>query len=327
MALKIFTSARGALEANRGTDLTPTRIWYGESFTHVQDVKTIRPKNLGSYDAWNSAAAGVETNTLTWSGRLSYNQSLLLGNLFFGPCLTGVGGAADKAYLFPISQTADDIKTATIELGYSDTIATAPAVELNYLFPSTLHLHWEKNDDAAVLFDATFLVAGAAEQITAFTGALSDTVETMLSSNATTVYVDTTTIGTTAAPEVRSVDFNLDLHPVPFYGLNGSTAASAVYRPDAREWTADVQRRYATGGEWTTYAAKTERKMRIKTLGPALGGSNYIHQLDLYGVWDSRADTDVDGVVVEDLHMVQLKDSGIVGSMGHTVTSSETTIA
>jgi hypothetical protein len=123
-------------------------------------------------------------------------------------------------------------------------------------------------------------------------------------------------------------DFNLDLGPVAFYGLNGSTAATAVYRPNGRVWTADLQRQYTHANEWTAYTIKTPKKVRIKTVGPALGGSTYLHQLDLYGVYDEpRGESDVDGIITEDLHLVQKTDTGIAGSMSHTVTTDIATIS
>jgi len=82
--LSVFTSARAALEATRGLDLTPTRIIYAEEFTHGQTVQTIRPsERRGSYNPVYSSVAGPETNTLSMSGRASYDDMAWLGNLFF----------------------------------------------------------------------------------------------------------------------------------------------------------------------------------------------------------------------------------------------------
>jgi len=327
-ALRTFTSARAAFEATRGTDLTPTRLIYAEEFSTAQTLRTVRPEELrASYEGWFSASPGVETNIFNMSGRLTFNQAVLFGNLFFGPVLTGVGGAADKTYTFPISNVLDNVKTWTVQLGDAQAIsASVPGTKLNYCMGSTLNYHWEKNDDGAVLFNLEFLAASTAAQLTTFTGALSDLVHIAASSAGTTVYLDAATIGTTPDTNVKSVDFTLDLQPTPYYGLNGSQAATAVYRPNHRAWTATIVRSYINDTEWDVYVSKAERKVRIRTLGPALGGANYKIDLDLYGVYTDRTWSESDGVIEETLTLEPFYDTGISGSMAHVVVSSEATV-
>lgn len=327
--LQIFTSARAALEATRGTDLTPTRIIYAEQFTWEPSIATVRPEELtGGYEGFRSASAGVEINRFSMSGRISFNDAIWHHNLFVGPLLTGVGGGADKVYAITPSNTADNVKTATVQLGDSQAIsAGTPGVKLNYCLGDTYHLHWEKNDDGAVLFDSSFLVASTATQITAFTGSLSDRTVIPATSALTQTYIDATTIGTTVDNNVTSVDWTLNLNPVPFYALNGTQAASAIYRPHHRTWTATIVRQFVNSNEWTIYNNKAERKIRIKTLGAVLGGSNYTLQVDLYGVYTGRSYTDVDGIITETLTLEPIYDAGIVGSFNTSVTSTEATIS
>lgn len=322
MALRTFRAARAAFEVTRGTDLTPTRIIYGEEFDWNQDFSTIRPEELtGSYEGHRSAAPGVERNTIAISGRMSYTDMIWYGNLFFGPLASGTGGGADKTWDFGavLSATSDNVKTATIQVGENDTIGTAPAVKLNYCLGDTLHMHWEKNDDGAVVFDANFLAASAATQITAFTGALSDRTVVPASSNNTSVYLDATTIGSTLDANVVSVDWTLNNSPVPWYGLNGTTSATAVYRPNHRTWSATIVRQFANATEWSIYQSKAERKVRIQTVGAALGGSNYRITLDLYGVYTGRTKQDTDGVTTETLTLENLTDPSLTRSMSMTV--------
>lgn len=328
MALRVFTSARAAFESVRGTDLTSTRLIYAEEFSTEQTFRTVRPEELrNSYEGWFSASAGVETNTFHMAGRMSYDDMIWYGNLFFGPLASGTGGGADKTWTFPISNSADNVKTAKIELGYADTIdATHPATRLNYVLGSTLNLHYEKNDDGALTFAADFLAASSATQISAFSGSLSDRTVIAASAAATAVYLDASTIGTTADTNVQSVDFTLDLQPVPYYGLNGSNAATAVYRPNHRKWTATIVRQFANDTEWDIYVSKAERKMRLRTTGPALGGSNYKIDLDLYGVYTNRTWSDTDGIITETLTMEPFYDTGISGSMALVVVNATTSI-
>lgn len=327
MALRVFTSARAALEVTRGTDLTPTRLIYAEEFTHEQDRQTIRPAELrNSYEGFFQASAGTETNTFGMSGRMSYDDLIWYGNTFIAPLASGTGAGADKTWAFVPSLTSDNIKTATVQLGYADTIATAPGVKLNYCLGSTFNLHFEKNDDGAVTFDAQFFIGAAATQITAFTGSLTDRVVIPMSSNNTQVYLDAATIGTTLDTNVVSADWTLDLGPVPFYALDGTTAANAIYRPNHRTWTLTLTRRYANDTEWDRYVDKAERKVRIKTTGPVLGSGTYLATLDLYGVYTGRTWADVDGIITEELTLEPLYDTVAAGSFSLTVVNATSAI-
>jgi hypothetical protein len=327
MALRVFTSARAALEVTRGTDLTPTRLIYGEEFTHEQDRMTIRPAELrNSYEGFFQASAGVETNTFGISGRMSYDDLIWYANLFVAPLASGTGAGADKLWAFAPSLTSDNVKTATVQLGYADTIATAPGVRLNYCLGNTFNLHWEKNDDGAVTFSSDFFIGSAATQITAFTGSLSDRVVTPMSSNNTLVYLDATTIGTTLDNNVTAVDWTLNLGPVAFYALDGTTAANAIYRPNHRTWTCTITRRYANDNEWDRYVDKAKRKIRINTVGPVLGSTNYSALLDLYGVYTGRTWADIDGIITEELTFEPLYDTTAAGSFYMAVTNATASI-
>jgi hypothetical protein len=328
--LSVFTSARAALEGTRGTDLTPTRLIYGEEITHSQEIATIRPtERRASYNPVYSAAAGPERNNLHISGRMSFTDLIWYGNLFFKGVATGTGAGADKTWTFLPTANADDVKTATVQLGDAVAIgASTPGVKLNYCFGQTFNLHWEKNDDGAVTFAADFLAAKAASQITAFTGSLTDRVTVPASANGTTAYIDTTTIGSTADTSVIAVDFNLDLAPVPLYTLDGTTAAKDIYRPDFRRWTATITRQYTTKTEWDKYVDKGIRKVRIKTVGGTIPttANPYSLQLDLYGAYTNRESAEVDGIVTEVLTLEQVYDTTATADHSLTVVNDVASI-
>lgn len=311
MALRVFQSARAALETARGTGLTPTRLIYFENGRFQQDVATIKPdEHRGSYNPNYYAAAGPERNAVMMDGRVTFDDLIWWANLFIKAVASGTGAGADKTWVFLPSSTSDDVKTATMQLGYSDTIATTPGIEQQFLMGDTLTLHFEKNDDGAVTFDAQLVGGEALSQITAFTGALSDRVTTPASSNGTTLFVDqASAIGTTLDSTFVSLDWTLNLGPVRLYTLNGSTGPTAVFRPDYRRWTARLVRQFTSDLYWDDYTDKTVQKIRCRTLGPVLGGSNYKIDLDLYGVVTNREESDIDGIVTEDLTLGQLYDT------------------
>jgi hypothetical protein len=321
--MTVFTSARAALEATRGTAITPTRILYAESFDLEHNVATIRPETLrGSYEGFTSAAAGPELSRVTMQGRLSYEDFTWHANMFYKALAAASSGAPPNAvWTFLPTNTADDVKSHCLQLGDSAAIATSPGVSLAYGMGEELNLHFEKNADGAVTFSAKYLYAKPLTQITAFTGALSDHTESLISANNTVVKIDTTTIGTTSDSAVTAVDFTLTMGPVPFYALDGTLAAQAVYRPHHRTWKAEITRQYNAATEFTAYVAKTVRKVRVLTTQ-----STNILQLDMYGVWTDRKYSQVDDIVTEVLTLEPVYDTTSTSSQNVVLTNNLATM-
>jgi hypothetical protein len=317
--MTVFTSARAALEATRGTAITPTRIIYAESFDLEHSVATIRPEELrGSYEGFFSAAPGPEVSRVTMGGRASYEDLIWHANMFYKALAAASSGAPPSAvWTFTPTNTSDDVKTHCLQLGDSAAIGTSPGVSLAYGMGDTFNLHYEKNDDGALTFTASYLYAKALTQITAFTGSLSDRVTTPVSCNNTLVKIDTTTIGTTTDNAVTAVDFTLNLNPVPFYTLDGTLAARATYRPHHRTWTATITRQYDAATEFTAYVAKTVRKVRLLTTN-----STNIVQQDMYGVYTARTYSEVDGIVTEELTLEPVFDTSTSTSTSLVVTNN-----
>jgi len=306
--LQVFTSARAALETpSRGTDTTPTRIIYGQEFTHEQTVETIRPQEFrNSYSGYFSASPGRETNRLRIVDRATYDDLIWYGALFLKGGVTATGGGAPYTWTYLPTLTSDDVKTASIQLGYADAIgAAAPGTKLLWCMGDTLNLHWEKSEDAAIMITADFASAKAASQITAFTGSLSDRSRTLCSTNNTTVYIDTATIGSTADTAVIAVDWTLNMNPVPLYTLDATTAAAGVYRPQHRTWTATITRQFSSDTLWDDFIDKTVQKVRVKTLASA----SRSFQHDMYGVYTGRSWSEVDGIITEELTLEPVYDA------------------
>lgn len=325
MALKIFKAARAALEVTRGTSLTPTRLIYFSEGEHQQEVATIRPSTLGSYFGWRSgASAGTETNELAMSGVVTYDDLIWWANTHIKAVASGTGAGADKTWAFVPSGTTDDIKSATVQIGYSDNIgATRPAVELNYVLGNELTLKWDKqSDDGAVMFDSQMVVPKAATQISAFTGSLSDRVVIPASANTTVVTIDSTTIGTTVDNYWTDVSWTVTNGYKNLFTLNNTTSAIDTFRPEARAWKLEGNRYYQADTEWDAYIAKTVRKVRIKTTGPVLGGSFYSIQLDLYGVWTEMQFAEADGLGMQKFTLEPVYDTTATTDFSLTVVNA-----
>ena len=325
MALRVFTTARAALETARGTTTTPTRLIYGDEFVHEQNVETIRPEELrNSYAGFFAASAGRETNRITIRSRATYDDMPWYGACFLKGGVSPTGGGDPYTWTYLPTLTSDDLKTIEFQLGYSDTIgASAPGIKLNYCLGESLNMHWEKSEDAGITMEATFLAATAATQITAFTGSLSDRTVTYASTNNTTIYSDPGgTIGATADSYIIAVDWTLNLNPVPLYTLDATTAAKAIYRPQHRTWTATITRQFFNDTFWDDFIDKTVQKLRIKT---SSGASRNI-QLDLYGVYTARSWSEVDGIITEELTLEPVYDATSTSDHNMVILCDEATV-
>jgi len=187
--LTVFTSARAALEVTRGTAIVPTRLIYAETFNPTYTVNTIRPEEArASYEGFFQAAAGPELTTVEMAGRASYDDLIWHANQFYVALAAGVLTLGAQVWAFPPANTTDNVKTHNLQLGDSAAISAAtPGIALSYGMGDTLNLHYEKNADGALTFNAKYLYAKPLTQITAFTGALSDRVTVPVSCNNTVV--------------------------------------------------------------------------------------------------------------------------------------------
>lgn len=335
MALKIFKSARAALEGTRGTDLTPTRLLYFEDGEFQQTVATIRPSTLGSYFAFRQgASAGTETNALTFSGVVTYEDLIWWANTHIKAVPAGVAGAGGEAaaitWAFVPTGTSDDVKSATIQIGYTDSLgASQPAAKLNYCLGDELSIKWSKaDDDGAVRFTSNMVSPTSLTQITAFTGSLSDRTVVPASANTTVVTIDSTTIGTTADNYWIDAEFTLTNGYQNLYTLNNTTSAIGTFRPNARTWKLEGQRYYQADTEWDAFIAKTVRKMRIKTTGAVIPTTTTAKSitLDLYGVYTSMENAESDGLGVQKFTLEGVYDTTATTDFSLTVINAVASI-
>ena len=331
MAVKIFKHMRAGLESVRGTNVAPTRGIPFTEGTHNQVVDTIYPEEFrNSYFGHYSADAGTETNSFEVSGNVAFNAILWFFNVHIMALASGTGGGADKTWTFLPASASDTVKTATVQFGYTDNIgATRPAWELGACMGDELTLNWDKSPGSSgVTFSSRLLSPEAALQISAFTGAGTYTAEAggLVKANNTAVTIDTTTLGSTADNNVLSVEWTLQTGPTNLYTLNNTTSAQLTLRPNPWMWTARIRRYFADDTENDAYVAKTLRKIRVRTLGPSLGGSTYKLDLELYGVYTDRSWSEVDGMGIEEYTLTPKYDSGATTDFQVVVVTDATSI-
>ncbi len=290
----------------------------------------IRPLEIkGSFFGRYRASAGREMHKVNISGTaLTYNQLAWLGNLFFKANLTGTGAGADKTYPFVPSSAADDVKSATLEFGY-DTALTAsqPGFRLPYVVGDELTITWDKGNPEGIPWSANLHSPKAITQVSAFTGTPATIASTAMSAVGTQVFIDATTIGTTADAYVTTVEFKLPLTWADLDTLNLTTAAQDTFRASERSPTLTLTRYFINDNELDRYNDKAVRKIRVATTGPALGASNYKATLDFYGVLEDYKTTRVDGLVMEQLTYANIYDTTASTDHSLTVITAEATIS
>jgi hypothetical protein len=312
VAGQIFTHCRADLEATRGAGGTPDTKVIFETGEHLQSVNTIYPTRLsGEYEDHYDASAGTETNEFNFGGLVDFNQMAFWGNLFFKTVASGTGAGADKTWAFLPTQTSDDLKSAMLQFGVTDSLsATQPGWQVPYVVGQELTLTFSKAPDSpGIGYSARLISPRAATQITAYTGAAAEPTLQLASHIGTQVTIDASTLGSTADNYVTNVEFRLNNGFVNLYSLNNSANAQDTFRPAARDWSATITRYWVNDTELDAYIAKTLRKIRIRTTGAVLGGSNYRMDLELYGVYTNRTWTEVDGLKMEVLTLSRRKDS------------------
>lgn len=332
MALKVFKNMRAGLEVTRGTNLAPTRGIPFTSGFHDQDIELIYPEELrNSYHVNYAADPGTETNSFEFEGPVGYNNLVWWLNLHVKAVASGTGGGADKTWTFTPTATTDDLKTATVQFGYSDSIgATRPAWEVGYCMGDELTLAWDKSPGTpGVTFRSRLLSPESALQVSAYTGVGTYTTETdgLAKAKNTAVYMDTTTIGTTADNDILSIEWTLQNRPVNLYTLNNSANAQDTLRPEGIMWQARIRRYYRNDTEIDAYVAKTIRKVRVRTLGSSLGAGNFKIDLDLYGKYQGpRRIAEVDGLGIEEYTLVPFYDTTATTSFSAVVVNDQSTV-
>ena len=329
MPVHVFKTLRAGLETTRGTGVAMTR---GIEFTtaqHTQVIDTIYPEELrNSYEAHYAATAGAETNTIECEAPVDFDAMAWWLNLHIKAVASGTGAGADKTYTFLPTLTSDDQKSASVQVGYSDNIgATSPAAALTYVVGDVLNLNWNKSPGSpGVNLKSTLVSPKAATQLSAFSGTGTYTTSELAKAQATVVSIDPTTIGTTVDNDVVTADWTYTSGFVNLYTLNNTTAAQDTFRPNPLSWELKLTRYIRNDNEWDRYVDKAKRKIRVKTTGSALGGSNYSIQLDCYGTLAERTTSETDGLGMEELTYRPLYDTTLGGTTQVVLVCSLATI-
>lgn len=316
------------LEAVRGTAVPATQVL---DFTPGQaslkrDPGTIRIRNAGSLATAHRSYAGKDAISIDIGGPVTYQWLATWLNLFLGPLAAGAGAGADKTYAFDstvVSDTADNLKSATLEVGGRD--AWPSEYQVAGVMGQKLSIAIAQGKEWT--YKAALL--GRAVTPQAKTAALSQ-LATLVDVLGTTtkVYVDSAlAFGTTQkVGDVVSADIEIDLGTEARYTLDGARNPFRVGVVKPRTVKAKIVVEYDAQAAYTATHAATAQRIRVASTGPTLGGSAYRAQFDLPGVWDAHVLADNNGVVVEELSLAGQYDATPAADIAAVVVCDRATV-
>jgi hypothetical protein len=327
MAVNQLLKLVGALESTAGSAVSATRVLYTNEATPSQEITSIANTTLrGDFFETYEINPGVERNGLNISGPVLYNQIpfWLESSVKGGNTPSGTVAPYTWAYT-PNSGTANAPKTFTAEWGWADGGTVVPTYKLPGCSTDELTISYVK--DEAVNFSATTIAAGTVTLGTAFSASPGDTTQISVLGVGAAVYIDATTIGSTADTSVQEATFTLTRGLVRRETLNGTSAAVDTVAPVARQARLEIVRYFTNRNELDKFLLKSERKIRIAVTGPTLGAGTYEFTLDFYGVADTHEIAEVDGVIVANITYRGIVDSSANTDFSITVKNNLATIS
>lgn len=200
---------------------------------------------------------------------------------------------------------SDDLKTATIEI-----ITDTQTYEVPFSVVNRLSFGWELGGPATMQID----LLGQKWDAVSKTGSLTTITSEEMNPATATAFIDTTTIGTTAALNVQSFNWTIENGFVPLRSANGNNYPSNFYRGEPRSMSASMVCDFDSTTEFAAFAAHTARKIRTKLTGTALAGSASSFRTmttDWYGYHDEGPFSTSDGKTQVRFSSESVYDTGV----------------
>jgi len=297
-----LTSLRGAVEATEGAATTPTRLLYlpQGALTYSRTKEPIAIElGWAKFDAVQDILSGIEDVTVNVATSLVSTEDFGWWLSAFDGAFGAVGTLSDTTAYTRTgapSQTDNTISATgqrSLHLQYAatDLVATY-GISLPGLVGESLTFNFAKRasgTDTGCTWSGTFRTGYPAIPITAFTGSLSDRAQTWMIGNYGKTFVDTSTMGGTADPEITSGSFTLN-RPAAFHdGLDATGNHTSMHRPNQWETGLTLLRKFSNLTEYNAYvgtaSVKTLRKVRVLFEGALAGAATAKHtvRLDFVG--------------------------------------------
>jgi hypothetical protein len=260
MTVQVLASARAGIESARGTSVTPTRIIYPKNggIVHTQDVGTIIPQEAwASFEPNRRAYAGLERDTFSMAGDLSFTDAIWLANHAIAPLASGsVTDTTAYTWAFSPNNTSrrPEVVDVAVRLEGPAQPSSAGRCQASICnrTRSDVHEGRRRRRDRRHVRRGLHDCVGAT-QITAFTGSLTDRTIVNALGNSRQVYVNGTgsAFGTTADTRINQATFEVTNGYVYRDGFDGTSNAIELVRTAFRMSKLTVQRYFNDKTELT----------------------------------------------------------------------------
>lgn len=172
---------------------------------------------------------------------------------------------AGKHYAFSGAATSNTLNTATLEVGDDTQAWIVPGAQIN---------RWEFgwSLDGASTLSTDWL--GQRADAGTFTAGLSDRAEDDINGSLATMFLDATTIGSTAVTTVQDFKLTVDNHLKHYFAPNGNIYPNDIYPSEPQEITMEMTLAFLNTTEYLAFTSANERKVRTKISGPAIAGAS-----------------------------------------------------
>lgn len=279
--LVALTNWQATIEATYGTGGTATRIvpmtatpkHNLEVFEGQQDRGTL----ISHYDGDTIATKEhVEISGATAIATFEDVPWFLQAFVKGGVTGSTSGHTGAYEYTFTPTATSDDLKSMCFEFG-TDT----QGYKIVGVLGKKLEIAYDRN--SPVMLNMDFI--GQRMTSTTVTNGLSQRSLEALTTGATTAYIDTSTYGSTNPGNVLDAKITLENGTEFIHELGGNTYPG-TYARARRTLAYEATLQFSSATEYAAYLAGTARKLRLKTTGTSINGSNpstaKLFQVDLY---------------------------------------------
>lgn len=279
-----LTIAQAAIEATPGTIIPATRkepILDGFLSETGQRQKVVEQRgswirNYRSHQIERHVEISGLTVQATYEDIAWFFQFFLKGGVTATTVQT-----TGKQYQFQPNATANDLKTATWELGDDTANFTIP-----WCVGNRMELGF--TGDGAMTMSTDWL--GQRAVLQARTGALTDRVTEDIIGSQGQIFIDTTTIGTTAVVYPLGFRYTIENHYELLHTLSGQIYPKELYRSEQRMVACEFVGAFDTTAEYLKFQPGTagQRKIRGQWTGSTIGAGPAVNTLtlDWYGFWD-----------------------------------------
>jgi hypothetical protein len=243
--------------------------------------------------------------------------------------ITAVGAGADKVWtgtgikppaLSTGGAVVEALKSFTLEYGFANPAAANPAHKMVGAVIDRIKIIWEPRGFVSAEID--FVALAVPTDITAYSGTLSPDVMSAAVPDFShfKCYIDDATIGSTLDTSVIGGEVEWK----GFMAIDDNAKKLALGKQT--EVTAKFTRFWEATDMLAATRTKALKKIRIASIGPALGSTTWELAVDVYGAVDQKSFAAINGFVSEEVEIIPKRDATAATDIAFRLTNSVNTI-